>query len=79
MKTLREGGPVKRTQLAVATRLSYDALAKYVEWMNERGFIDVDTQGVVHLTGEGNAVYDRLVKWIMEYIGKVQFPRFRKP
>jgi hypothetical protein len=24
-------------------------------------------------------VYDRLVKWIMEYIGKVQFPRFRKP
>jgi len=30
----------------------------------------------VVLTQEGEEVYDRLVKWILEYVGKLRFPRF---
>ncbi len=69
---------MKRTQLAVATRLSYDALLRYIDWMKERGFLEVDTEGVVHLTRKGDEVYERLVSWIMENVGRVRFPRFDK-
>jgi predicted transcriptional regulator len=76
---LRDGGPVKRTQLATASNLSYDALVKYLDWMNHKGFVRVDDEGMVHLTSEGEEVYDRLVKWIMEFVGSLRFPRFGKP
>jgi predicted transcriptional regulator len=75
VKVLREQGPVKRTGLATATRLSYDALVRYVDWMVVKGLLTVDADGVVHLTEAGDAVYDRLVEWIMRYVGKVRFPR----
>jgi len=67
---------MKRTQLSTATRLSYDALVRYLEWMRQSGFVQLDDDDVVHLTQEGLQVYDRLVKWILEYVGKLRFPRF---
>ena len=76
MKALREEGPVKRTTLATRVGLSYDSLARYVEWMSGRGFLDMDDDGILHLTEEGQEVYERLVKRILEYVGKVRFPRF---
>lgn len=79
MKTLREGGPTKRTQLSVATRLSYDSLVKYLDWMNDKDFVTLDQEGIVHLTEQGNQVYERLVKWIMEFVGRVRFPRLGEP
>ncbi|HYA55982.1 MAG TPA: winged helix-turn-helix domain-containing protein [Nitrososphaerales archaeon] len=76
VNTLREQGPTKRTQLAVMTRLSYDTLVKYLDWMNQKGFVRFDEEENVVLTQQGEEVYDRLVKWILEYVGKLRFPRF---
>jgi len=76
VNVLREKGPTKRTQLAVMTRLSYDTLVKYLDWMNQKGFVRFDEEENVVLTQQGEEVYDRLVKWILEYVGKLRFPRF---
>ena len=75
VNALREKGPVKRTELSAMTGLSYDTLVKYVQWMEEKGFVKLDAQENVTLTQEGFQVYDRLVKWILEYVGRLRFPR----
>ncbi len=76
VNVLRDSGPTKRTQLAVLTRLSYDALVRYLDWMNHKGLVSFDSDENVRLTQEGYQVYDRLVTWILEYVGKLRFPRF---
>ena len=76
VSVLREQGPTKRTQLAVMTRLSYDTLVKYLDWMNQKGFVRFDEEDNVVLTQQGEEVYERLVRWILEYVGKLRFPRF---
>ena len=76
VNVLNDQGAMKRTQLAVATRLSYDTLIKYLDWMNHKGFVRVDAEENVVLTEEGHRVYDRLVNWILEYVGQLRFPRF---
>jgi predicted transcriptional regulator len=58
------------------TGLSYDALVRYLDWMSEKGFVTFDAEGAVVLTPEGNQAYDRLVRWILEYVGRLKFPRF---
>lgn len=75
VNALREKGPVKRTELAVMTGLSYDTLVKYLQWMNEKGFVKTDSEDNVILTQKGYEVYDKLVKWILEYVGRLRFPR----
>ena len=76
VNVLREQGPAKRTQLTVMTRLSYDTLVRYLDWMSEKGFVSIDPDENVHLTREGQQVYESLVRWILEYVGKLHFPRF---
>jgi predicted transcriptional regulator len=76
VNVLNEKGPVKRTQLSVLTRLSYDTLVKYLDWMNQKGFVRIDKEENVILTEDGHKVYERLVTWILEYVGRLQFPRF---
>lgn len=77
INVLRERGDVKRTQLATLTGLSYDSLSRYLEWMAARGFVEVDAEGDVALTEKGYEAYERLVKWILEYVGRLRFPKFR--
>ncbi|MEM0146572.1 MAG: hypothetical protein QXH66_06285 [Conexivisphaerales archaeon] len=67
---------MKRTQVATLTDLSYDSLVKYLEWMNDRGFVRMYPDGNVVLTKDGYLAYDRLVRWILEYVGRLRFPRF---
>ncbi len=76
INTLKEQGPMKRTQLATLTDLSYDSLVKYLDWMNDRKFVKMDPDGNVVLTNDGYLAYDRLVRWILEYVGRLRFPRF---
>ena len=76
VKALRDEGPTRRTQLALTTGLSYDSLVRYLGWMGERGFVVLDADDKVVLTSEGVEAYDRLVRWILEYVGKLKFPRF---
>lgn len=78
VKTLMENGATKKTALATSAGLAYDRLAKYVDWMAERGLVAVDAEGSVTLTKEGGEAYRELVGWIMRFVGRLKFPRFDK-
>mgnify|MGYP003681949818 CR=1 FL=1 len=76
IKVLKERNRLKRTTLATSTGLSYDRLVKYLDWMSDKGFVKFDLNGEVLLTKLGTKTYDRLVNWILKYVGKVRFPKF---
>jgi len=76
IKVLKERKSLNRTTLATYTGLSYDRLVKYLEWMSSKSFVEFDSNGEVLLTKLGKETYDRLVNWILKYVGKVRFPKF---
>lgn len=76
IKVLKERNRLNRTTLATSTGLSYDRLVKYLDWMSDKGFVKFDSNGRVLLTKLGAETYDRLVNWILKYVGKVRFPKF---
>ena len=76
IKILKERKRLNRTSLATYTGLSYDRLVKYLDWMSEKEFIKLDSNDEVLLTKLGIETYDRLVNWILHYVGKVRFPKF---
>jgi predicted transcriptional regulator len=76
IKVLKERKSLKRTSLATSTGMSYDRLVKYLDWMLDKGFVKFDSNDEVLLTKLGNETYDRLVNWILHYVGKVRFPKF---
>jgi predicted transcriptional regulator len=76
ISVLKDRGGTKRTELACLTGVAYDRLSKYVDWMNQEGLLKVDAQGIVTLTEKGLETYNNLVKWILQYVGKLKFPRF---
>ena len=78
IKVLKEKNRIKRTALATATGLSYDRLLKYLGWMSQKGFIKIDSKDQILLTRLGIETYDRLVNWILHYVGKVRFPKFEE-
>ena len=55
--------------------LSYDRLAKYLIWMSSKGLVHFDSNDDVLLTEKGINTYDEVVKWILQYVGKVRFPK----
>jgi predicted transcriptional regulator len=76
IKVLKERKRLNRTTLATYTGLSYDRLVKYLDWMSGKGFVELNSNGEVLLTKLGKETYDRLVNWILKYVGKVRFPKF---
>ncbi len=76
IKTLKEQSKTNKTALATATGLSYDRLIKYLTWMSDKGLIQFDSNDDASLTKLGVDTYDELVKWILQYVGKVRFPKF---
>ncbi|MCW4016096.1 MAG: winged helix-turn-helix domain-containing protein [Candidatus Bathyarchaeota archaeon] len=76
IKVLKDRKKLNRTTLATSTGLAYDRLVKYLDWMSTKGFIEFDSNGEVLLTKLGAQTYDRLVDWILKYVGKVRFPKF---
>lgn len=77
IKALKEKNRMNKTALATSTGLAYDKLVKYLAWMSERKFIEIDENGLVILTKSGAEAYDDLVQWIMKYVGQLKFPRLR--
>jgi predicted transcriptional regulator len=75
IKTLKEKNKMNKTTLATSTGLAYDKLARYIDWMIEKGFIYIDDEGLVVLTKSGSEAYNELVQWILRYVGQVKFPR----
>ncbi|HUK84561.1 MAG TPA: hypothetical protein VLU95_01725 [Candidatus Acidoferrum sp.] len=43
---------MNKTALATSTGLAYDKLVKYLAWMSEKVFVEVDATGAVGLTRE---------------------------
>ena len=78
IKVLKERKQLNRTTLATYTGQSYDRLVKYLDWMSQKGLIRIDSKDQVLLTKLGIETYDRLVNWILHYVGKVRFPRFNE-
>lgn len=76
IKTLRENNGMKKTNLSTASGLAYDKMVKYLEWMVEKGFVETDSEGLIYLTKKGEDAYEKLVAWILEHIGRLDFPRF---
>jgi predicted transcriptional regulator len=76
IKTLKERNRLNKTALATSTGLSYDRLVKYLAWMADKGLVKFDDNDDVLLTKEGAETYDELVAWILQYVGKVRFPKF---
>ena len=76
IKVLKERKKLNRTTLATYTGLSYDRFVKYLDWMTNKGFVEINSDGEILLTKLGVETYDRLVDWILKYVGKVRFPKF---
>ena len=72
---LRDKGATKRTVLATSTGVAYDRLVTYIDWMAQKQLISIDEEDNIRLTELGLATYDDLVKWILQYIGRLKFPR----
>jgi len=65
-------GAMKRTQLQMASRLNYKTFTRYLNWLTERGLIDVDSEnGYVKLTRSGLETYQTLVAWTRRYLEKI--------
>jgi predicted transcriptional regulator len=67
----REDGPMLKTRLQVATNVNYDLLVKYLIWLKDRGFIDLQENGgheLVILTPKGQQAYLKLVRLMNEVI-----------
>ncbi len=79
IKALIDNGPMKRTNLAQVSGLSYDKLQKYLNWMIEKGLVAIDGDGNVSLTREGAKTYDELVQWIMKYVGSLRLDKRWRP
>ncbi len=75
INVLKEKNRVNKTTLSTATGLAYDKLTKYLDWMHRKGWVEIDSDGLVSLTKAGAEVYDELVQWIMKHIGQLRFPR----
>ena len=72
---MREKGPTARTPLATACGLSYDRFVRYLDWVVEKGLVNMDQQGLVHLTPAGSKAYDELVSWILEHVGNFRLSK----
>lgn len=67
---------MKKTRLSTYAELSYDKFISYMEWMVNRGFLK-ESDGEVSVLEEGVETYNRLVEWILKYVGKLKFSRRR--
>lgn len=74
IKSLMDNGPMKRTNLATCSEISYDNLITYMQWMVQKGLL-IENDGNVELTNKGIKTYNELVAWIVEYVGKLKFGR----
>lgn len=75
--SLAEEGESNRSNLSVRTGMAYDRLINYVKWMSDRCLV-INDDGIIRITEKGMQSYGKLVSWIMEYVGKLNFPKGRR-
>ncbi len=65
---------MNKTRLSAATGMAYDRLVNYLDWMNSRDLV-TEADSMVLLTHKGLNSYDRLVDWVIDNVGKLDFHR----
>jgi predicted transcriptional regulator len=75
IKALKDNNHRNKTALATATGMSYDKFIRYLEWLTDKEFVELDSDGLVVLTKKGSKAYDELVQWILKHVGRLRFPR----
>lgn len=63
----------KKTNLQMAVNLNYDVYMKYLNWLEEKRLITLSMENnhqYVNITAKGVEVYNTVVMWIKETIGK---------
>ncbi len=43
--------------------------------MKEKEFVAIDEEGNARLSSKGIEAYEQLVKWILDNVGKLKFPK----
>jgi len=70
----RDERPHRKTDLQMAVRLNYNVYKKYLDWMLEKGLIQLhaekDGGERIAITPKGLATYRTLVEWIKETVGE---------
>lgn len=74
IKAIIDEGPLKKTRLSTVAELSYDKFISYLEWMVSSGLLE-ENGGEIHVLEKGVETYNRLVEWILKYVGKLKFSR----
>ncbi len=65
---------MKKTRLQLASRLNYPSFMKYLNWLIEKELVKITVDGKVEyiqLSEKGIESYEKLVKWVKEYMGKI--------
>lgn len=73
----REGSPMLKTRLQVASNVNYDVFRKYLAWMQERALVEVreseDGHERVALTKRGSETHARIVGVLDDLIHQRRF------
>jgi predicted transcriptional regulator len=67
----REDAPILKTRLQLSSRVNYDTLVRYLDWMKERDLIEIllnEGHELVTLTPKGHKAYSNIVSLINEYL-----------
>lgn len=70
--SLSSEGMMNKTNLSAATGMAYDRLVNYLEWMKRRDLV-TEAESMFRLTDKGMNSYNRLVDWVIENVGKLDF------
>lgn len=70
----RDERPHRKTDLQMAVRLNYNVYKKYLDWMLEKGLIQVSVERDggerIAITPKGLSTYRTLVEWIKDTVGE---------
>jgi predicted transcriptional regulator len=70
VEALYRGGPMKKTNLQMSTRLNYGTFSRYLKWFIEHDLVKMveSEEGGerVYLTSKGVETHHKLVSWIRE-------------
>lgn len=68
----KNGSPMIKTRLQVASNVNYDMFRRYLAWMSEKGLVEVqsgpDGHDRVALSRKGEETYGQLIRWVDEFI-----------
>lgn len=65
---------MNKTNLSAATGMAYDRLVNYLEWMKGRELVS-EVESMVSLTEKGMNSFNKLVDWVIDNVGKLDFHR----